>query len=267
MSRLNTRLEQYRSRFNAGGAPRNQGTNVRQGGVDPNMRSRFDAKPDQGPPKPKKPPAPVAPPPDSPAATQAPPVNPALMDPGYLAATGANQYQYDTTLSGLQLQEGEARQSFGIDDPTNPFSRARELKRLFQQRNQADMTQYASAGQFLSGAYGTAKDESGRDYSKDYDSMSRDYSSLLAGIAQRRGQALVDLSSGNANAFVDALERGLDERDPGDPAAPAPVDVVENPEEEARHARTRRQTEHGHDLAQARAIARAKAKARKKGKK
>lgn len=75
---------------------------------------------------------------------------------------------------------------FGGFDPTNPFSQAALLMKSRKERDQGENTGFASSGQLYSGAYQAAKQETGVQYNKGYDTLRRGFDDYVKNYLRRR---------------------------------------------------------------------------------
>lgn len=76
--------------------------------------------------------------------------------------------------------------AFGGFDPTNPFSQAALLMKSRKERDKGENTSYASQGQLYSGAYTTAKKETGFQYNKGYDTLRRGFDDYVKNYLRRK---------------------------------------------------------------------------------
>lgn len=136
--------------------------------------------------------------------------------------------QHDTTVSGLRNQRDQSltslagqeintRQDYGIDDPTNPFSRARQLQQQFQSQRQGATNSFAARGQLYSGALSRRQNTVRSGYEQGQDELLRGYQSALAGINQQRQAATTDYETGVLDAGAKRLEAQANapQTDPG----------------------------------------------------
>lgn len=76
--------------------------------------------------------------------------------------------------------------AFGGFDPTNPFSQAALLMKARKERDKGENTGFAASGQLYSGAYNTAKKETGVAYDKGYDTLRRGFDDYVKNYLRRR---------------------------------------------------------------------------------
>lgn len=107
---------------------------------------------------------------------------PPPVDPALLAQTSANNQRRTNLLSDANVDLTETSNQMGFQynpatgavggfDPTNPFSQAALLMQARKNRDQGENTGFASSGQLYSGAYNTAKTETGYQYDKGYNAL------------------------------------------------------------------------------------------------
>lgn len=130
---------------------------------------------------PKKP-APIAPPPFN--------ANQAASEAYGNQVRGNQQSDDDLDLTQYAQQAGiqynPATGQFGGFDPTNPFSQAALLMKSRQERDQGENTSYAARGQLYSGAYQSAKTETGFQYDKGYDTIRRGLTDYVKNYGRRK---------------------------------------------------------------------------------
>lgn len=162
--------------------------------------------------------------PKPPAAAPAPPKplapQPLPFDPIYQGDTSLAQRSYANTQAGLDYQRLRTRQEYGIDDPSDPFSKAASLKRNYEQGqrrtlNTAGTNLYSSAGQ-------RNLDEGTRGYNQAYSGMRRAYDDTLFGITQQENEAKLARDAAFQAALAGRLDRVPRPEDPA-PTEPGPA--------------------------------------------
>lgn len=84
------------------------------------------------------------------------------------------------------IQYNPATGQFGGFDPTNPFSQAALLMKSRHERDQGQNTSYAASGQLYSGAYQSAKQETGFQYDRGYDTLRRGLDDYVKNYGRRK---------------------------------------------------------------------------------
>lgn len=128
--------------------------------------------------------------------------------------------QRDTTLNSLGEQRTGTRLDYGysddagnVVDPSNPFSRAALLKRLWDQGRAGDRTSFAARRQLYSGAYGNARSF------RDFNEMRKEnanktaFAQALAAIARGETDARTRYEIGIQEALGRGTARGLAQGD------------------------------------------------------
>lgn len=136
-------------------------------------------------------------------------------------------------LGGLDAQEGKVKHEFGIEDPTNPFSRAEGLKRAFLARQQAASAQLASRGQLYSGAHERALARTRLEEEQARAELRSSYEEALNQINQARTGTQFQTEEEKLAAFEKWLQRAPDAE--GEAPAPAPPADPNNTEPGLRH--------------------------------
>jgi hypothetical protein len=184
-------------------------------------------KPAPKPVRPKRPapkPAPVKPVTPAPAAAAPVQRTAAGFQPDsiYNNAVDFSNRGYQQTSGNLDEEERATRHEFGIDDPTNPFSRQAALKKIYLARGRATTNSMASRGQLYSGASqrGAAQVRLGEE--RDTAALRGEYESRLKDIAGRRLEA----QRAAEEERLRAQEEWMARQEPADydtAAAPAPA--------------------------------------------
>lgn len=90
------------------------------------------------------------------------------------------------TASESGFQYNWATGAVGGFDPTNPFSQAALLMKARKERDQGENTSFAGSGQLYSGAYQTAKKETGSQYDRGYDTLRRGFQDYVKNYLRRK---------------------------------------------------------------------------------
>lgn len=131
------------------------------------------------------------------------------LDPQYEAelATGRRQL----ALSGAEsaYQTGQIKQDFGIEDQSNPYSRAALLKQSYEEAQRGTANSYAERGLGNSGSAGQMAGENSRQYSIGYDQLARQYQGAIHGVQYGQAQTAANYGTGMDQAAYEALLRAL----------------------------------------------------------
>lgn len=191
------------------------------------LSTRFDrqnnkvgtARPGQGSLAPQKPRTgqrsapPAAPKPAKPVGRAAQP------DSLYHGAVDLANRVQSQRLGALDTEERSVRHEFGIDDPTNPFSRAEGLKRAFLARQKAASVSLASEGHLYSGAHERALARTRREEEEARANLRGAYEQAIGQIGATKAGVKFDTEEQKTQAFEDWLARAPEEEPP--PAAQA----------------------------------------------
>jgi hypothetical protein len=150
-------------------------------------------------------------------------------DPTYLNTIDAVSRRSQERLGEIQGQEDATRHDFGIDDPTNPFSRAEGLKKAFLTRQKAASASLASQGQLYSGAHERAVARTRYQEEQARAELFNSYQQAMNGTAQARRGVAWDTEEEQRKAFEEWLGRapradvavGPEDQAPEDAQAPA----------------------------------------------
>lgn len=112
-----------------------------------------------------------------------------------------------SALDDLDASEQRIKFDFGLEDPTNPFSRANAMKLAFLRRARGTSAGLASRGQLYSGAHERGMARVRRDEEEARASLRRSYEDALGDISKRRGQVKFDTEDAKAEAFDAWLRR------------------------------------------------------------
>jgi hypothetical protein len=184
-------------------------------------RRRYGSAPRRSAPAPPAPAAPAAP--ADPAAPQQPASPTALpSDATYQARVGHIQTSLGNTQADLAADENRLRVRFGIDDASDPFSRARQLEEQYSNQRRGTLNSMAAAGQLYSGALQNAQNYNRRNFEVSQHAMRQEYDDLMADLIRRRRDAALSAQGAIGEEDAALLDRQLAQRpeDPGPPAAP-----------------------------------------------
>jgi len=139
----------------------------------------------------------------------------------YQSTVGGLQRDYRDIMAQQQLQKTGIEQEYGLNDYSDPYSRARLLERSFQQGQQGTTNAMASRGQLYSGATQRARERGVFDYGQQQHALRGEYQQRLSGLDQERLAAERELRQGTAEAQAGRLEEALEERPDPSEAPPA----------------------------------------------
>lgn len=151
-------------------------------------------------------PAPAAPPADKPG-VPAPAPQKAEPDSGYNQAIDRTNRREQSSLGQLDTAEGAVKRDFGIDDPTDPFSRANALKKTFLARGKAASASLASQGQLYSGTHERALDRTRTQEEAARSDLRKTYEAAINQIGAQRAGVKFGSEEERAQAFEDWLAR------------------------------------------------------------
>jgi len=161
----------------------------------------------------------------APAPTPAAPVGEHLPpDAGYQNDIDLIGRQEQSRLGELDQAERTTRHDYGIDDPTNPFSRAEGLKRAFLARQKAASAGLASQGQLYSGAHERALGRTRREEEQARAELRSAYEDAINQIGAARAGVKFDTEEQRNQAFEDYLARAPEADVDIAPEAPRPVE-------------------------------------------
>lgn len=142
----------------------------------------------------------------APAAPPAPPAPPVWSpDSGYSDSVAMAKRRYEAAIGGLDAEERNT--NFEYNDPTNPFNRINEAKRIFLQRGKSITGGLASRGQLYSGVHQARLDVNRRDEEKDAASAKAEYEKRIADIKSRRGAASTAREEEELRARLESMSR------------------------------------------------------------
>lgn len=186
-----------------------------------------------------------------------------MPDTAYNSEVGLAQRQFEHGQSQLNDQERRTRHEFGIDDPTNPFSRLAELKRTYLNQGKARSANIASQGALYSGQHQASLRNNRRNQEKASAGLRSEYEQLLSGIRDQR-QQLTFQREGAGNAAMQAwiARQPVPDVDEPMPQAPTPAArAASNPAQQRARADRQRNRAASQEAA---ALARARARARRR---
>lgn len=129
-------------------------------------------------------------------------------------AMGTANRDRDFANTDLSLREQRARQDYGFDDMSNPYSRAAQLQRSYQNAQRGTTNSYAAAGQLYAGSLNNARNIDSYNFNKAWSEEQMAYQRELADIATARAQAEREaqeaIIAANAGALEDALSQAPD---------------------------------------------------------
>lgn len=155
----------------------------------------------------------------------APPGQHAAPDAAYNNAVDTSRRQEQSSLEGLDASEQATRHEFGIDDPTNPFSRAEGLKRSFLAKQKAASTGLAGQGKLYSGTHERAMSRTRREEEAARAELRGAYEGALRSIGEARAGVSFSSEEDRNQAFEDWLARAPDAEVDLDPTAQAAADT------------------------------------------
>jgi hypothetical protein len=145
--------------------------------------------------------------------------------------------QTQSDIAGRQLAT-EQQYGFGSDQ-SNPFSRANELQRQYQQGQAMVTNSYASQGLGYSGAHSRAQAQNRLGFERDMDTSLRQYQGELADYARQNLGAQTEYDEGVSAAEAARLDQGLQDR-PEASEAPATPGFVKAFQKKRRQRQRRR---------------------------
>jgi hypothetical protein len=133
-----------------------------------------------------------------------------------------SQTNNDLNFSNLSLdqQEGMTKQAYGFDDNSNPYSRAAQLQKQYQQNRNQTLNSYASQGQLYAGSMNNARNIDRSNFEQTWDTEKRDYQAKLQDIQNSRLEAARKADEARIAAEAQRLEDAIQE--PPDPSESPP---------------------------------------------
>lgn len=110
-------------------------------------------------------------------------------------------------LGQLEGQEQAVKHDFGIEDPTNPFSRVEGLKRMFLQRFRGASAGLAARGHLYSGQHERALARTRRDEEEARAGLRSQYENVIGQIGAAKAGVKFDTEEQRQQAFEDWLAR------------------------------------------------------------
>lgn len=157
--------------------------------------------------------------PPSPAAPT-PPATPTF-DAPYYNDVGLADRTRDARLADISDQERKTKFEYGFDDPTNPFSRINELKRMYLNAGTGLTNNLAVAHQSNTGAAQAKKTNLARRQDVDTTRLRASYQDALNRLASARTEANLGREDAGNSAFASWLNRAPAVQ-PNEVATPAP---------------------------------------------
>ena len=139
-------------------------------------------------------------------------------------AINEGRTQRDQTLAGLRVQGLATQQAYGLEGPfadaaTNPYSRAAQLQKSYEQAQRGNLNSSAAAGQLYAGSFQNARQATRADLDQKMDSLWKDYNADRFETRQEGIEARQDFRTLKANAPFEAIADALKE-DPEAMASP-----------------------------------------------
>ena len=135
-------------------------------------------------------------------------------DSVYQGAIDRIERRQEHELGELQGQEQSVRHDFGIEDPTNPFSRVEGLKRAFLARQKAASAGLAAQGQLTSGAHERAVARTRREEEQARAELRRAYEGAIGQIGAAKAGVKFETEEQRAQAFENWLARAPESQAP-----------------------------------------------------
>lgn len=142
-------------------------------------------------------------------------------DKPYYDAVDLAERRETQSLSQLEGQEQGVKHEFGLEDPTNPFSRANAMKRAFLSRMKGRSASLASRGQLYSGAHERAVSRTRREEEQARAELRSSYEAAIGQIGAAKAGVKFATEEERNQAFEDWLARAPE------------ADVELTPEQEA----------------------------------
>lgn len=138
---------------------------------------------------------------------------PMTPDSTYLGAVDLAERRGTERLGQLEGREAGIKREFGIEDPTDPFSRVNALKQTFLARGKAASVNLASQGQLNSGAHERAISRTRREEEAARAELRRAYDSAIGEVGAAKAGVKFDTEEQRAQAFEDWLARAPEGED------------------------------------------------------
>lgn len=130
-------------------------------------------------------------------------------DAAYNDRVATNKKVYDDAIADLDKSERNTKFEYGIDDPTNPFSRSTELKRLALAQSGRTAVSMNSAGLAFSGANLRAIARNKRNEDEASARLRQAYQAALDAIASARKRAGTDEETEDSRAKQESYDRQM----------------------------------------------------------
>jgi hypothetical protein len=140
------------------------------------------------------------------AAAQAGPVT-FQPDSGYNNDVDFADRQRTQALGNIGEDEQKTKYDFGFDDPTNPFSRVQEAKKLYLANSNRSTTAMASAGQITGGAYQRALERNRHNEEQGSANLRAQYEAAMTDMKRRRQGADNAYEAAKLDAWQKAMAR------------------------------------------------------------
>lgn len=147
--------------------------------------------------------------------------HPATPDSQYYNQVDLANRQEESRLSQLDSAAQSTKFDFGIDDPTNPFSRAEGLKRAFLSRYRGVSAGLAAQGHLYSGAHERALARTRTDEEQARAGLRSAYEQAIGSIGAAKAGVKFSTEEQKNQAFEDWLGRAPDSEAPARAPAPA----------------------------------------------
>jgi len=131
-------------------------------------------------------------------------------DAAYYGRVNIANHKEEQGLSDLNVQEGNVKQDFGIEDTTDPFSRANAQKRMFLAKQKAASASLASRGQLYSGSHERALQRTRYEEEAARAELRKQYEAAINQIGSARAGVKFNTEEERAQAFEDWLARAPD---------------------------------------------------------
>lgn len=131
------------------------------------------------------------------------------LDSQYESYLTQARYQRGLSDADAAYQTGQVKQEYGVEDQSNPYSRAALLRENYQRSIRGTTNSYAAQGQGSSGAAQRMQGENARNYSIGADRNARDYQNAIHGIQYGQAQTVANYGTGMDDAAYQALLRAL----------------------------------------------------------
>lgn len=155
---------------------------------------------------------------------QTPATNALPVDPVYTNQLGINQQSHDKGIAALEGQKTSTLSDYGYSgqfdptthqlvagslrvDPNNPYSKAAQLQRSYDNAKRGTTNGLAARGQLYSGAMANAQNSNDRDLLQGRNTLEGSLGSILASLATQQGDLDTGLLTNNNSALGDSIGR------------------------------------------------------------